>query len=93
VNPVEQYYSIGVGGKGLIPTRAKDQYGVGYYVIGLSDTLRPILSQESGIEMYYNFEVTPWLHISPDLQIIMMPGGNSHYDTAVVWGLRMQMNL
>jgi len=93
VNPAEQYYSIGVGGKGLIPTRAKDQYGVGYYVIGLSDTLRPILSQESGVEMYYNFEVTPWLHISPDLQIIMMPGGNSHNDTAIVWGLRMQMNL
>jgi porin len=93
VNPVEQYYSIGLGGKGLIPTRAKDQYGVGYYVIGLSDNLQPIVSQESGVEMYYNFEITPWLHISPDMQVIMMPGGNDNYDTAVVWGLRMQMNL
>lgn len=93
VNPAEAYYSIGMGGKGLIPTRPTDQYGVGYYLVNLSDNLEPILSQESGIEMYYNFEIFKWLHLSPDFQIIMNPGGAGEHDVALVGGLRLQMDL
>ncbi len=93
VNAIESFYSIGAGGKGLIPTRAKDQYGVAYYLCDVSDRLRPVAVQESGIECYYNFEILPWLHLTPDLQIIMMPGGNDDNDVSLVWGLRLQMNL
>ncbi len=93
VNPVEAYYSFGMGGKGLIPTRAKDTYGIGYYFCDLSDNLPDIMYQENGIEAYYSFEITPWMHLSPDLQIIMQPGGSSDRDVSLVWGLRLQMNL
>jgi porin len=94
-NPIGQFYSLGLGGKGLVPERPKDTYGVGYYLVNLSNDLPPILntSDEQGIEAYYNIEVTPWLHISPDLQVIVRPGGGfQDRDVAIVYGLRMQMN-
>ena len=74
VNPIRACYSLGVGGKGMIPTRAKDTYGVGYYLVNLSDRLSQVIkdrsNDEQGVELYYNIEVTPWLHVTPDLQII-----------------------
>lgn len=95
-NALTEFYSLGVGGKGLIPRRAKDQWGVGYYFINLSDdfqSLIPSMQSEQGVEAYYNFEITPWLHISPDLQVIVDPGaGFGSRDVAVVYGLRVQMN-
>jgi len=93
VNPIEQFYSIGMGGRGVIPGRDRDTCGLGYYHANLSDEMPPMLHSESGIEMYYNIEITPWLHVSPDLQIIVDPGGSSGSETSIVYGLRMQMSL
>lgn len=93
VNPLAYFYSIGMGGKGLIPERPRDTYGVGYYYGDLSNRLPSILHSEQGIECYYNIEITPWCHLSPDLQIVMDPGGTSEHDVALVWGLRLQMSL
>ncbi len=92
-NPIEQFYSIGVGGKGIIPERDRDTFGVGYYHANLSDDLPDILGvhSEQGVEVYYNIEVTPWLHITPDVQVIVNPGGGfQDRDVAVVYGLRVQ---
>ena len=33
------------------------------------------------------------LHISPDLQVIVNPGGTDTHDVSVIGGLRMQMDL
>jgi porin len=93
VNPVVHFYSIGLGGKGLLPDRQHDTYGVGYYYAGLSNRLPSILRREQGVEAYYNIRITPWLHISPDLQIIMDPGGTRTQDTSIVYGVRMHVNL
>ena len=44
--------------------------------------------------MYYNIEVTPWLHVTPDLQVIVNPGGGFRdRDVAIVYGVRAQMSL
>jgi porin len=91
VNPVDYFYSLGLGGKGVIPTRDRDTCGLGWYFGDASNQLQAPVSQESGIEMYYSIEVLPWLHISPDFQIICDPGGNR--DTALVGGIRFQMDL
>ena len=94
-NPFEQFYSLGLGGKGLVPGRPKDTYGAGYFLENLSDDLPAILntSDEQGIEVFYNIEVTPWLHITPDLQVIVRPGGGFRdRETAIVYGLRMQVS-
>jgi porin len=93
VNPINYFYSIGVGGKGLVPDRPKDTYGVGYYYLALSDQLPSVFCKEVGVELYYNIEITPWLHISPDIQIIGDPGGTDLRETAFVYGFRMQMSL
>lgn len=94
-NPIEQFYSIGVGGKGIVPERDNDTYGLGYYHLNLSDDLPVALNvhSEQGVELFYNFEVTPWFHLTPDVQVIVNPGGGfQERDVAVVYGLRGQMS-
>ena len=95
VNPVEHFYSIGISGKGLIPGRENDSFGVGYYYLGMSDKIGPIVrsfidDKEQGVELYYNIEITPWLHITPDIQIIE-PAGRG-IDTTVVAGIRVKVD-
>ena len=92
-NLVKEFYSIGMSATGIIPNRDKDVLGLGYYYLNLSPNLRPYgLSAEQGVELFYNIEVKPWLHITPDLQVIIDPGGNSGNDVALVYGLRAQMS-
>lgn len=98
MNPVTEFYDFGVGGRGLVPTRPHDRYGLGYYYLNMSNDIPGILSTnaEQGVELFYNIEVTPWLHITPDLQLIIYPGGDTGdraRNPALVYGLRMQMSL
>jgi porin len=60
----------------------------------VSDGLRSYgLHAEQGAELFYNIEVTPWLHITPDLQVIIDPtGGFGDRDVAIVYGVRAQMS-
>lgn len=71
------FYSLGVGGKGVIPGREHDRYGFGFYYIDISNpTLRgsfrtaKLLRDEYGFEAFYNFTITPWLLLTPDIQVI-----------------------
>lgn len=93
-NPIETFYSLGIGGTGIIPERDRDTFGLGYYFVdyggGLPERLGIRSSQ--GVELFYNIEVTPWLHITPDLQVIINSGGFEDRDVAVVYGLRAQMS-
>lgn len=95
VNPISAAYTLGLGGKGLICGRPGDRYGVGYYYMNLSNGIPGLLgvNGEQGVELFYNVEVTPWLHITPDLQCIIRPGGSDKHDVAIVYGLRMQVSL
>lgn len=93
VNPVNYFYSLGVGGRGVIPDRDKDTFGIGYFHANLSNDLPSVFSYESGVEMFYNIEICPWLHISPDIQVIRNPGGAGFNDCSLVYGFRMQMDL
>ncbi|UCG32107.1 MAG: carbohydrate porin, partial [Phycisphaerales bacterium] len=93
-NIFEQFYSVGLSGKGSIPKRDRDTWGIGYYLANINDDINPAfgLHCEQGVEAYYNIEITPWCHVSPDLQVIINPGGSSENDVAIVYGLRMQMS-
>jgi porin len=68
--PISQCYTLGLGGKGLIHDRPRDRYGVGYYCLNLSDDIPALfdVDVEQGVEAYHNIEITPWCHITPDLQ-------------------------
>jgi len=94
-NPIHSFYSIGIGGKGIIPERDNDRFGLGYFYTKWSDS--PLtdalgINNSQGAELFHNIEVTPWLHITPDLQVLINPGGVDDRDVAVVYGLRAQMS-
>jgi porin len=74
---------IGRGGSSLIPGRPDDRFGIAYFRLGVSnalkDELAPIfkLKDESGVEVFYNFAVTPWFRITGDVQFIRPGSANS----------------
>jgi porin len=95
-NPVEQFYSIGLGGKGIIDGRDQDHFGVGYFHTVLSDELPTFISplffdDSDGVEVFYNIEVRPWLHITPDFQFINP--GDRRVDNTYVMGVRVKIDI
>lgn len=113
VNPSQYFFSIGFGGKGMVPGRPLDRFGIGYYYdVVENPTLQTkrlgsleILRDEWGFEAFYNVALTPWLHLTPDIQVVgpaqkrELRGrvadsatlATSHVDTAVVLGIRAQI--
>ncbi len=95
-NPIRWTATGGVGGVSPIPGRARDTFGVGYFHLGISDTLkrgaRPLtpLRNEQGVEVYYNARVTPWFQLTPDLQVI--DPFQKQADTALLFGLRARID-
>jgi porin len=107
------FYSLGIGGKGVIPGRERDRYGFGFYYIDVSNPklqgpLRTVklLRDEYGFEAFYNVAITPWLLLTPDIQVVrgaqkdkigIIPGGllprieKTSIGTATTLGLRFQM--
>jgi porin len=94
VNPAELYFALGLSGRGLGSMRRSDTYAIAAFTTEISSDIDlPVIKLEDdvwGIEMYYNFQVTPWLHITPDLQILE-PILQS-VDTSVVLGLRTKID-
>jgi porin len=92
-NYVQNCIYGGIGGTGLFRGRELDSFGVGYYYYNLSDALEETLNgrierfgDEQGVEVYYSYAVTPWLYITPDLQLINPPGNVK--ENAFIAGLR-----
>ena len=83
-NFMKFFGSFGIGGKGMFESRPHDQFGWGFYYINIDnprlsiDTPRlqglpqnvEFLRDEYGFEAYYNFALTPWAMLTPDIQII-----------------------
>jgi len=77
-NPVKYAFITGIGGKGVVPGRADDSFGLGVARTQFSSDFVPFLVQrlnlglehEDAIEMYYNASITQWLNATADLQII-----------------------
>ena len=44
-----------------------------------------------GVEFYYNLQVTPWFHLTGDLQVV--ENGIETDDTAIILGLRGKLDL
>jgi porin len=103
-NPVKYIYQVGIGGKGVVPGRPHDNFGIGWartqfssdFVSFLRQKLDLGLNVEDAVEIYYNAAITPWLNVAVDLQIVdsaLNKTLNSsdqlvNMGTAVVGGLR-----
>ena len=92
-NPWNVFVSGGIGGRGVIPSRPLDRYGLGVYGLIESEKLEQhpqlgaTFGTEVGWEAFYNVAITPWLQITPDIQYIH-PGRNGGSHAAVV-GMRL----
>ncbi len=90
-NILHRFYSLGLGGTGIIPGRDRDRFGAGYYYLQLADD-RPGLftdGDEHGLEVFYNLSITPAFELSADLQVI--DGAGRFSDNAVIGGLRARI--
>ena len=104
-NPIKYSYSLGLVGKGIVPGRPQDDFGIGWARTEFSDDFVPYLrstfdlglDHEDAIELYYNASVTPWLNVTPSLQIISpalnkavdSSGNLKELDTTYVAGVRV----
>ena len=95
-NPVPTFFSLGLSGTSVLPNRLQDSCGFGYYYIDVSNSLKDLaprllpLQNEQGVELYYNYEVNPWFHVTPDIQLTSP--FRERADTAVVAGLRAKID-
>lgn len=77
-NPIQYAFMGGIGGKGVVPGRPDDNFGLGLARTEFSGAFAPFLRQrfnlglthEDAVEMYYNAALTPWLNATADLQIV-----------------------
>ncbi len=77
-NPVEYSYQLGLGGKGVVPMRPRDTFGVAWARTQFSDDFVPFLrdrlalglEEEDAVELFYNAAITHWLSVSPSIQIV-----------------------
>lgn len=92
VNPIEWTFSGGLGGRGVIPTRDDDTFGIAYFYTKLQTsrftTLVGVDDKSHGFEAFYNMAVTPATHLTFDVQALESPLSNQ--DTSIVLGLRLQ---
>jgi len=98
-NVIDQFYSFGVGGFGMPCTeRYYDFWGIGYTITHVSHNLRHDLKEqnivfnacEHAVEAFYNFQLSPALHLSFDAQVIKPPLCSRH--TAFVLQSRLRMD-
>ena len=89
VNTFPFFYSGGVGYKGLLPSRGKDQTVLGLLVGFFSDDL-PGQDYEMVLELSYNIHVARWLAVQPDIQYVINPNGTDDIDNALVMGVRVE---
>jgi len=91
VSEAKSFWSTGVQYQGLIPSRDDDVLAFGVAQGRLSRAGGYNGSHETVMEMYYNAQVLPWLNITPSVQYVINPGGDSSVNHAVVIGVRVQM--
>jgi porin len=77
-NPIKYSFLAGVGGKGVVPGRANDTFGLGFARTQFSSAFVPFLRErldlglehEDSFEAYYNCAITGWLSATADLQVV-----------------------
>ncbi len=92
-NPIRWFANLSLVGGSPVHGREDDSIGIGYYHLGVSNL--PILTThgfgaENGVELFYNAAVTPWFHVTPDVQIL--DPAQQHNATALIVGIRARLS-
>jgi porin len=95
INEISNYWSAGLSYKGLISGRDDDVLAFGVSQSILSSQYRHEINEsadrETVYEAYYKLYVTPWLIITPDVQMITNPGGDKDDRDAFIAGVRLRV--
>jgi porin len=92
-NPIQAAIVAGIGGRGLFANRPQDRFGLGVFYWNFSNALQsavnPVINfgNEYGLEAYYSYAITPWLHLTGDVQYINP--ANQDFSDALFLGLRV----
>jgi len=95
--PLRYFLSLGIGGDSPFGRERGDTFGLGWYFNGASSAFGPLPRRlfdprdGTGVEFFYNYQLTPWLSITPDLQYVS-PGTSLGSDS-FVYGLRVNTRL
>ncbi len=94
VGDFAHHYGIGLLARGPVPGRPGDVAGVMVSRVDLSDVpAAGFPDDETAWEVFWSFEVTPWLHVQPDVQYIRHPSGSAEgIDDALVGTLRVHLD-
>ena len=90
VNEIGNFWSAGIQYRGLLSGRDADVVGIGVAEGRLSRYGDFSARDETVVEGYWSVELTPWLVVSPNVQVIRHPGGDRSVKDAVVVGCRVQ---
>lgn len=92
-NPLKWTASVGIGGRGMIPGRDEDTFGIGYVFTEIENLRGSVLLgiEESAqvIEAFYNIAVTPSVNLTLDAQWV--DGGSVDIEEAIVLGARLNI--
>jgi porin len=95
-NPIDWSGTIGFAGSSPVASRPLDTFGAVYYYLNMSSGFKNIaprllpLRNEQGVELFYNIGVTPWCHITPDVQFLIPV--RERVDTAIAVGIRARID-
>ncbi len=83
------FWSVGTNLKGLIPSRQNDELGIG--IAELKGTVGPDnLGSEFHFETYYRIYLMKYFAVSPDIQYVANPLGNTHNGGVVAGMIRLE---
>jgi porin len=97
-NLYEWVGNVSLQANGLVRGREADSMGIGWFYSGLNSNIKndlsPVLELRdlTGVEAYYNAAITPWFHLTADVQVVE-PGVRNASSTAFLFGLRAKINL
>ncbi len=92
INLFPFFISSGFAYEGVFTGRDNDVAGFSFAYGKLSRDLEDQY-YEIGIEGTYIYQVTPWLGLQPDVQVIIHPGGSSAIPDAFVAGMQISVDI
>ena len=92
-NEITQHYGVSLQYTGLIPKRDEDVAGIGIHHVSLGGNVQSLHQRhsETDIEVFYKYQILPFMSIKPDLHYIVNPGGDGR--NALVAGVRFEVSM
>ncbi|MFO7444727.1 MAG: carbohydrate porin [Ignavibacteriaceae bacterium] len=101
VNQVNGYFGAGLHYTGIIPGRDEDVIGLAIASVHNSNAYINLMAQEDSpverfehiLELTYQFNLTGWLKIQPDIQYVINPVNCDCNDHSFIFGTRLELAL